>query len=154
MMWDDNQECAEARLSPAAIKVLIAIIAVYLFLCGFIFAVCVFMSNADMSPEISLDLLHHPVKSVLLVALVAVPFFLMVAIGKGGKWTWLGLRLFALIVMMAGFYAMLTPHGLLKGFTGVGGLRNGMGLVYATSSALVVLIAAIPGLRQRLAEGL
>ncbi|MEW6437434.1 MAG: hypothetical protein AB1508_09760 [Pseudomonadota bacterium] len=153
-MRDDNQEYADARLSPATIKALIAIIAVYLFFCGFIFAVCVFMSNADMSPEISLDLPHHPVKSILLVALVAIPFLLMVAIGRGGKWTWLGLRLFAIVVMTAGIYAMAIPHGLLEGFTGVGGLREGMGLVYAASSALVVLIAAIPGLRQRLAEGL
>ncbi len=47
--------------SPTLAKILLALIAVYLFLWGFVFAVCVGMSNADLSPEVSLDFMGHPI---------------------------------------------------------------------------------------------
>jgi hypothetical protein len=72
-----------------------ALFAIYLFLCGFILAICVFVSNADWSPEIRLDLIHHPISSILLIVLVVVPFVLMATIRRGARWSWLGMRVIA-----------------------------------------------------------
>jgi hypothetical protein len=138
-------------MSSTVLKIILALFAVYLFLCGFILAVCVFMSNADLSPEISLDLTHHPLRSVLLVLLVALPFVLMTAIGRGAWWSWLGFRLFSACVAAVGVYCILSNDGLFEAFAGDGALRHGAGMVYAVSSASVLAISFTPRLRQRFA---
>jgi hypothetical protein len=55
-------------------------------------------------------------------------------------------------MMAIGIYAASTPHGLFEAISGDGSLRHYTGLVYAGSSVLVLAIAAIPGLRRRLAD--
>jgi hypothetical protein len=147
-------ESEKTQLSGLAVKASIGIVVIYLYLCGFVFAICVLMSNADTSPEMSLDPIRHPLKSVALIATFALPFLLMTMVGRGGRWTWLGLRLFAGAVAAVGVYATLVPRGLFEGITGTGSLRQGSGLVYALSSIAVLLITAIPGLRQQLADGI
>src|SRR6202000_1956184 len=92
---------------------------------------CVFMSNAELSPEISLDLVHRPLKSVLLIALVALPFILMTTVGRGARWSWLGLRLFSTCVAAVGVYCILSSRGWFEAFAGAGALRHGAGAVYA-----------------------
>jgi hypothetical protein len=140
-------------LPDAIIKPLVLAVGVYLFLFGFIFAACVFMSNDDLSPEISLDFIHRPIKSILLLALVAAPFVLMMAVGRGGRFAWFGLQLFAIAMAAVGIYAASTSHGLFEAISGDGSLRHYTGLVYAGSSVLVLAITAIPGLRRRVADG-
>jgi hypothetical protein len=129
----------------------VVLFAVYLFTCSFILAICVFMSNADLSPEVSLDLVRHPLQSLLLVALVALPFILMLMIGRGGRWSWCGLRLFSAGVGLVGVICTLSDHGWFEAFSGTGRLRHGTGMVYAISSACVFAISLTPRLRKSIA---
>jgi hypothetical protein len=138
-------------MSGTVLKIIRALFALYLFLCGFILSTCVFMSNADLSPEVSLDLIHRPIRSLLLIALVAAPFVLMASVGRGALWSWLGLRVFAACVAAVGVYCALSNGGLFEAFAGDGSLRHGAGTVYAASSALVLAVSFTPGLRQRFA---
>jgi hypothetical protein len=149
-----HQEHLGNRLSTVTLKVILAVIAVYLFLCGFIFATCILMSNSNLSPETSIDFIHHPARSILLIVCITVPFALMLMVGRGGFWAWVCLRFFAGVLTIFGIYALLAPHGHFEGFTGAGSLRRGSGIVYAASSIVVLLITTIPGLRQRFNEGL
>lgn len=159
--WAQQINQAEKRLrepggtqrSTVILKALVLLMGLYLFLCGFVLSVCVFMSNSDLSPEISLDFGHHPVKSILLMVLVAIPFVLMVVMGRAGVWGWICLRLFAATVAIVGAYALIAPNGALQGLTGTDDLRHGTGIVYIVSSLIVLLISVIPGLRRRIAEG-
>jgi hypothetical protein len=140
-------------MSSTVLKFILVLFGLYLFLCGFILAVCVFMSNSTTSPEISLSL-HRPLKSTLLSALVAAPFVLMVLVGRGGRWSWIGLRVFSATVAGVGVYCILSDGGLFEAFAGTGSLRHGTGIVYAVSSALVLAASFTPGLRQRFAGGI
>ncbi len=140
--------------SPIMAKILLTLIALYLFLWGFVFAVCVGMSNADLSPEVSLDFGGHPIRSILLIVLVVIPFLLMVTVGRGTKWAWTGLRLFAGALAIFGIYSVLTPHGWFQALTGTGTIRHGSSIVYAASSIAILGITVIPGLRRRFADGL
>jgi hypothetical protein len=150
-MISDIRERAGDQLPNVLLKIILVYISVYLFLCGFVLATCVFMSNADDSPEVSLNFGQHPIRSIML--LVAVPLLLMIRFGLGGARVWLCLRLFAGAVAAIGVYAILTPNGMLQAFTADGSIRFGTGIVYAISSVIVLLLSAIPGLRQRLAAG-
>jgi hypothetical protein len=152
-MISDIRERAGDQLPNVLLKIILVYISVYLFLCGFVLATCVFMSNADDSPEVSLNFGQHPIRSIMLLVLVAVPLLLMIRFGLGGARVWLCLRLFAGAVAAIGVYAILTPNGMLQAFTADGSIRFGTGIVYAISSVIVLLLSAIPGLRQRLAAG-
>jgi hypothetical protein len=138
-------------MSGTVLNIIRAFFALYLFLCGFVLATCVFMSNSDLSPEVSIDFAHHPIRSILLIALIAAPFVLMAAAGRGAPLGWLGLRAFAACVAAVGVYCILSNGGLFEAFAGAGSLRHGAGTVYAASSALVLAVSFTPGLRQRFA---
>jgi hypothetical protein len=112
------------------------------------------MSSPKLSPEVSLDLVHRPLKSFLLIALVALPFILMTAVGRGARWSWLGLRLLSACVVTVGVYCILSNHGRFEAFAGTGALCHGAGMVYAVSSACVLAISFTPRLRERFANGM
>ena len=117
-----------------------AAIAVYAFLVGFILSVCVFMSNADSSPEVSLTM-NHPMRSILLLALVAWPFVTMLAAGQGAPWGMLLLIPLCLSVAAVGAICATSDHGLFEAFSGTGSLRRGTGEVYLVSSLIALALA-------------
>jgi hypothetical protein len=135
------------------LKICQAIFAIYLFLCGFILAICVFMSNSDLSPEISLDLVHHPLRSILEIVLVVVPFVLIATVGTGGRWSWLAMRAIAAGVAALGLDWIMSNSGASSVFSGDEALMRGTGWVFAISSILVLAVSFTPGLRRRFING-
>jgi len=120
---------------------LTAVMATYAFLVGFVLAVCVFMSNADSSPEVSLTI-DHPVRSITLLALVVWPFVTMLSAGQGARVAMLLLVPLCLSVAAVGVICATSDHGLFEAFSGTGSLRHSTGEVYVLASLIVLSLAA------------
>jgi hypothetical protein len=148
-MHDDGPSGTRGEKGNMLLKICQALFAVYLFLCGFILAICVFMSNSDLSPGISLDLIHHPLRSILELVLVVVPFVLIATVGAGGRWSWLAMRAIAAGVAALGIRWIVSNSGVPAVPAGDEALMRGTGWVFALASLLILAVSLMPGLRQR-----
>ena len=127
---------------------LTAVVGVYAFMVGFILAVCVFMSNASTSSEVSLTTTHL-VRSIVLLALVAWPFLTTVAACQGGLFGMLLLVPLCLSVAMVGIACVTSDHGQFEAFSGTGSLRHDAGEVYVIVSLIVLSLAVWRTLAER-----
>jgi hypothetical protein len=143
----------ERREGHMVLKTCQALFSIYLFLCGFLLAICVFMSSSDLSPELSLDLIHHPLRSILEIVVVFVPFVLIATVGVGGRWSWVAFRAIATGVVAFGIHLIVSNSGTSGALTGDEGLMRGTGWVIAISSILILAVSFKPGLRQRFIDG-
>ena len=114
-----------------------AVIAIYILLVTFVLAIGVFMSNAGSSPEVSLTA-THPLRSIVLLALVAWPFVTFISWGRD---TWTGrvlLLSLSLSVMSVGVVCATSSHGLFEAFSPTDGARHVTGIIYIISSIFVI----------------
>ncbi len=128
------------RLNRVADTGITVIIAIYAFLVGFILATCVFMSNAELSPEVSLSI-SHPLRSIGLLALVAWPFATMLAADQDAPRGMVLLVPLCLCVAGVGAVCATTDRGAFEAFSSVGALRHGAGEVYLATSLFVLSLA-------------
>ena len=137
----------EGKVNRIVYNILSGIIGAYAFLVGFILAICVFMSNADTSPEVSLTM-AHPLRSIALLALVAWPLVTMLAAGQDAPLGMVLLVPLCLCVAGVGAVCATTDHGAFEAFSSVGALRRGTGKVYLVTSLIVLSLAVYRALNE------